>query len=125
MKRTSLSPTRRATSSTTSTVGPHVRLVQNFGVANVTTNGFFAFRDSATECLRRVSSGGTRVVSFAKSPPVDSIVGVSDAIAGSPMSGSGSSSETTTFPSACTFGPPSGSARSQYVPGSGARKRAT
>ena len=35
--------------STTSTTGPHVRLVQNFGVAKVTTNGAWAASDCAIE----------------------------------------------------------------------------
>ena len=37
------------TASTTSTTGPQVRLVQNFGVANVTTKGTWAASDCATE----------------------------------------------------------------------------
>ena len=39
----------RRTALTTSTTGPHVRLVQYFGVAKTTTNGFFALIASATE----------------------------------------------------------------------------
>jgi hypothetical protein len=34
---------------TTSTTGPHVLLVQNFGVANVTTNGRCAASSCATD----------------------------------------------------------------------------
>ena len=37
------------TAETTSTVGPHVRVWQNCGVANATTNGFFAAIAWATE----------------------------------------------------------------------------
>ena len=40
---------RRRTSLTTSTTGPHVRLVQYFGVAKATTNGVFAASASAIE----------------------------------------------------------------------------
>jgi hypothetical protein len=32
-----------------STTGPHIRLVQNFGVANVTTNGLRAASEPAIE----------------------------------------------------------------------------
>ncbi len=39
----------RRTALTTSTTGPQVRLVQYFGVAKTTTNGFFAATASATD----------------------------------------------------------------------------
>jgi hypothetical protein len=126
MKRTARSSKRRATSSTTSTVGPHTRLEQYLGVEKVTTKGMPARRVSATECSRRISSGGVRVVTFDASFPTLASVGVSDAGAASPGPGSGSSLETTTLPSACTFLlPPSGSAMIQYVPGFGSCTRAT
>src|SRR5688572_15333253 len=98
MKRTFSASTRRDTSSTTSTTGPHVRLEQNFGVANVTTNGTPASRESATEWWRSASSGGVRVVRLDVLPAVEDSVGVSDAIAWSPTSGASSSATTTTFP---------------------------
>ena len=100
--------------------------MQNFGVANVTTNGTFAASESATEYCSSDSSGGVRVVIAAASPPADANVGVSDAIAGSPTSGGGSCFTTTTFPSACTFVlPPSGSASIQYLPARGSFSVAT
>jgi hypothetical protein len=46
------------------------------GVANVTTNGFLAVSESATECSRSDSSGGVRVVIADASPPEDASVGV-------------------------------------------------
>jgi hypothetical protein len=49
MKRTPSPSKRRRTASTTSTVGPHVRLSQKRGVANATTNGAPASTDSATD----------------------------------------------------------------------------
>ena len=70
-------------------------------------------------------SGGVLVVSFDRSPTADASVGVLDEGAGSPGLGVLSFLDTTTFPSACTGFPLSGSARSQYVPGSGSRRFAT
>ena len=49
MKRTPASACLRRTSLTTSTTGPHVRLVQYLGVAKATTNGSFALTASAIE----------------------------------------------------------------------------
>ena len=49
MNRTVVCRKRLRTASTTSTTGPHVRLVQNFGVANTTTNGLCAAIEPATE----------------------------------------------------------------------------
>src|SRR5262245_1260015 len=106
MKRTFSSFRWCCTSSSTSTTGPQVRLLQNLGVANVTTNGTLALSESATEYWRSDSSGGVRVVSCETSPPVDASVGVSEAGAGSPTSGGGSFLDTTTLPSACTVSLP-------------------
>src|SRR5437868_13550401 len=75
------------TASTTSTVGPHVRDEQYFGVAKVTRIGTCAFSESATEYCRSERSGGSAVVSFARSPCSLAIVGVREAIAASPTSG--------------------------------------
>jgi hypothetical protein len=49
MNRTPLPAKRRWTACATSTTGPHVREVQNFGVAKTSTNGAWAFTESATE----------------------------------------------------------------------------
>ena len=49
MKRIPRPAKRLRAASTTSTTGPQVRLVQNFGVAKVTTNGTCAASDCATE----------------------------------------------------------------------------
>ena len=49
MKRTPLPAKRRCTAWATSTTGPQVRELQNFGVAKTSTNGTCAFTESATE----------------------------------------------------------------------------
>src|SRR4051812_16767294 len=79
--------TRFCTARTTSTVGPHVRDWQNFGVANATTKGTCAFTESATEYRRSDRSGGSAVVSSARLPCVLAIVGVREGIALSPSAG--------------------------------------
>src|SRR5215475_5584785 len=65
MNRTGLDANRLRTASTTSTTGPQVRLVQNFGVAKVTTNGRCSASAPATECRSSAKSGGRRVVKLA------------------------------------------------------------
>ena len=60
-----------------STIGPQMRLWQNFGVANVTTNGVLAAMLSAMECSSSDVSGGSAVVRAARSPFVEASVGVS------------------------------------------------
>src|SRR5690348_2048404 len=85
------------TASTTSTTGPHVRLVQNFGVAKTTTNGACARSASATEYRRRPVSGGTRVVSCESFPFELAIVGVFDGYAFAPTSGADECAFTTRF----------------------------
>src|SRR5689334_9367772 len=87
MKRIGVSFICDCTSWTIWTVGPHSRLVQNLGVANTATNGFFAFSDSATEYCSSEVSGGSAVVSLAASPPTDFSVGVTDGGAGEPIAG--------------------------------------
>src|SRR6478672_8504482 len=87
MKRIGVSFIRFWTSWTICTVGPHSRLVQNFGVANTTTNGFLAFSVSATEYWSSDVSGGSAVVIFAALPPTDFRVGVTDGGAGVPTAG--------------------------------------
>src|SRR3954449_1078738 len=87
MNRIGVSFIRVCTSCTICTVGPHRRLVQNFGVANTTTNGFLAFSESATEYWSSEVSGGVAVVSFAASPSTDFSVGVTDGGAGLPTAG--------------------------------------
>src|SRR3990170_6456552 len=124
MKRTGVPATRLRTASTTSTTGPQVRLVQNFGVANVTTNGTLAAIASATETRSIATSGGVLVVSASRSPPVDRIVGVRDAIARSPTSGAFARFATTRSRKPW-ISAPSGCATTQYVPARGTRKRAT
>src|SRR5713101_5472587 len=87
MKRTPLRAKCFSTASVTSTTGPHVRLVQNFGVAKTSTNGACALSESATEYRRRGRSGGLAVVKAARSPWVLASVGVRDGIARSPTAG--------------------------------------
>src|SRR4051794_15972911 len=108
MNRAALPEKRLRTASTTSTTGPHVRLVQNSGVANTSTNGTCARSESATEQRRSALSGGLRVVSARKLPCVLAIVGVRDAIARSPPSGAWLFRVTITFPTAWTGEPPTG-----------------
>ena len=62
MKSTPLPRQSRATDWTTWTTGPHVRVWQKSGVANVTTNGRFAAIEAATVVRRRFRSGGSAVV---------------------------------------------------------------
>ena len=116
MKRTSESAWSRRTVLTTSTIGPQVRLVQYFGVAKATTNGARSASASATE-LRYSSRSGTRDVDSSSSVAV-ARVGVFEAGAAAPMSGATVRSLTTTVPTAWIFRPPTGSASTQYVPGS-------
>ena len=87
MKRIPRARKRLATTRTTSTTGPHVLLVQNFGVAKTTTNGRWAAMLCATEYRRRSRSGGVLVVSRAKLPCVLAIVGVCDGYARAPTAG--------------------------------------
>ena len=72
-------------------MGPQMRLWQNFGVANVTTNGTPLATESATEYSSSERSGGSAVVSAARSPFVDASVGVSLFGAGLPTAGVASS----------------------------------
>src|SRR5688500_10421774 len=123
MKRIPSSACLRRTSLTTSTTGPQVLLVQYLGVAKTTTNGDFAVSASATELSYSLRSGLVEVVSCS-SVDVRS-VGVFDGTACAPTSGAAVFAFTTTFPTACIFRPPTGSARSQYVPGSSSWRFAT
>src|SRR3954451_2489246 len=91
------------TAATTSTTGPHVRDVQNFGVANTTTNGLCAAIESATDQRRRSRSGGVRVVSVAMGASPS--FGVSERGAGDPTAGDAVFAFTSTCPSACTAAP--------------------
>src|SRR5918999_1717946 len=87
MKRTSVRAKRLRTASTTSTTGPHVLLVQNFGVANVSTNGLCAASDAATEWRSSSTSGGSLVVRASTFPPSLSSVGVREGNALEPTAG--------------------------------------
>ena len=100
-------------------------MVQNCGVANATTNGAFSLSASATDTRSSSRSGGFWVERASRSPPVLASVGVSEAMARSPIDGALLRSATTTFPSAWIFRPPIGSARIQYLPGSGISSRVT
>src|SRR5918912_3015901 len=62
MKRTPRAANLLRTASTTSTTGPQVRLLQNFGVAKVTTNGACAASAPATDERSSGRSGGRLVV---------------------------------------------------------------
>src|SRR4029453_11994158 len=99
MKRALVPCNRRATSSTTSTTGPHVRLAQNFGVANVTTNGTCAASDWATDERESAGAGRVEVVSGASFPRVLASVGVFERGACVPTAGDAVRSLTTMFPS--------------------------
>src|SRR5262245_31224073 len=77
---------RFATLSTMSTSGPHKRDWQNWGVANVTTNGRFAASAAATVVFRSTVSGGSAVVIVLGFTPGFS-VGLTDGIARSPIAG--------------------------------------
>src|SRR5829696_4453832 len=123
MKRIPSSACLRRTLLTTSTTGPQVLLVQYLGVAKTTTNGDFAASASATELSYSLRSGFVEVDSCS-SVDVRS-VGVFEGTAGAPTSGAAVFSFTTTFPTAWIFRPPTGSARSQYVPGSSSSRLAT
>ena len=101
MKRTPVEANCFLTASTTSTTGPHVRLVQNFGVAKTTTNGLCAASEPATEYWRRPLSGGVRVVKSRKLPFVLAIVGVSEAIACDPTAGARGCDRTSIVADAC------------------------
>ncbi len=96
---------------TTSTIGPHVRLAQYFGVAKTTTNGARSASASATELWYSARSG-TLDVDSSSSVAVAS-VGVCDFGAAAPMSGAAVRSLTTTVPTAWIFRPPTGSASTQ------------
>src|SRR3954447_26276354 len=87
MNRVRLRLKRRCTALTTSTTGPHVRLVQYFGVAKTSTNGTCARIESATEERGSERWGGLAVVSAATSPFVLASVGVRDGIARAPTAG--------------------------------------
>src|SRR6185503_20683370 len=112
MKRMPSPSCLRRTALTTSTTGPHVRLVQYFGVANASTNGFFAASAAATE-LRYSSLSGTFDVLSCSSVESAS-VGVFEGIAFAPTSGAVVSVLTTTVPTAWILRPPTGSASTQY-----------
>src|SRR5512132_2717986 len=75
-----------ATDCTTWTTGPHVRDWQNWGVANVTTNGFFAASAAATVVFRSSVSGGSAVEIVLGFTP-GFRVGLREGIAWSPTEG--------------------------------------
>ena len=99
-----------------------MRLVQNFGVANTTTNGACAASESATEYRSSAVSGGVLVVSSRKFPCVLAIVGVFDAIAFEPTAGAFGCSGTSMRNAACTGLAPSVSIPSTYFPALGTWK---
>ena len=101
---------RLATRSTVWTVGPHVRLVQYFGVAKATTKGTPSASESATEYWRRPVSGGSAVVISAAGASAS--VGLSDGIAFDPTAGVMVVSRTSIVPTPWIGSPP-GSATSQ------------
>src|SRR5712692_2830689 len=123
MKRMLFPADRRRTAFTTSTTGPHVRLVQNFGVAS--TNGLCAASDPATEYRRSALSGGLAVVNAAKLPCVLAIVGVGEAVAFDPTAGASGLSLTIRFAMPWIGVPPTGSASMKYLPARGTRTCAT
>src|SRR5438067_5213637 len=125
MKRIPRGRKRLATTRTTSTTGPHVLLVQNFGVAKTTTNGRWAAMLCATEYRRRSRSGGVLVVSRAKLPCVLAIVGVCDGYARAPTAGDALLALTARYPSAPIRLPPIGRASTRYRPGWAMWSRAT
>src|SRR5436305_1268353 len=88
----------RRTLETTSTTGPHVRLAQNFGVANVTRNGARAASDCAIDHLYSARSGCVDVVNGASFPPVEASVGVCEGGAWLPSGGETLRLLTTTLP---------------------------
>src|ERR1044071_7909249 len=98
MKSTPDRARRLRTYETTSTTGPHVLLVQNFGVANVTTNGRCAASSSATDRSYSARSGCGEVVNGPSLPCVDASVGVSERGARSPTPGEYDSLRTTGLP---------------------------
>src|SRR5215471_7878989 len=99
MKRTGVLASFFATASTTSTTGPHVLLWQNFGVANVTTNGSCRAIACATEMRYSRGSGCVAVDSSASLPPVLARVGVSVETARVPTAGAFVLGATTMFAS--------------------------
>ena len=103
MKRIPRAANRLRAASTTSTTGPQVRLVQNFGVANVTTNGMCAASESATEYRRSGRSGGRLVVIRAAGAVAR--VGVSERGARAPTATLRERAETSSAPSAWIFAP--------------------
>src|SRR2546423_11957618 len=96
---------RLRTASTTSTTGPHVRLVQNLGVAKVTTNGTRAASAPAIDERSRSRSGGVRVVRLALLPCVVASVGVREAGAFAPRAGVVECAFTSRIPIAWIFAP--------------------
>src|SRR6266550_3960520 len=125
MKRTRDDAKRRRAASTTSTTGPHVRLEHQRGVANVTTNGTCAARDSAIEYRSSPRSGGTRVVNGAVWPCAVARVGVCEGKARVPTAGLDDCSLTTTWVTPPMRTEPCGRASTQYVPALGTRTCAT
>src|SRR2546423_14257468 len=123
MKRIPREANRFRAASTTSTTGPHVRLVQNSGVANVSTNGTCATSEAATEYRSSARSGGTRVVN-ALTGAVAS-VGVGDAIAFAPIAGLVERAFTERIERPWIGVPPTGCASTQYRPGRARRRCAT
>src|SRR5439155_12417981 len=115
MKRTFVRDSCLRTCETTSTTGPHVLLVQNFGVANVTTNGTCAAIACATDVVYRCRSGCVAVVSGASLPPVVASVGVLETGALVPTAGEYECRRTMTLPRPL-IAAPRGLARTQYLP---------
>src|SRR5213079_14637 len=104
------------TCETTSTTGPHVRLVQNFGVANTTTNGRCAASSCATERAYSARSGCVEVVNSRRLSCVDASVGVSASGGRAPTEGEYERRRTTRLPRPA-IAAPRGFASTQYVPG--------
>ena len=111
--------TRRACGalrSTTSTTGPQVRLVQYFGVAKATTNGFLRgerLGDRDAVELRVGLRRGRQLPSASRSRASAS----STRRPRAPTSGASVTVLTTTLPTAWILRPPTGSASTQYLPG--------
>src|SRR5439155_12894123 len=82
-----LAPTCFFTLSTMSTLGPHVREVQNLGVAKMTTDGLFVARASAI-VISCMEHGGVRV-QMGSTPRGFETVGLCEAIARPPTVGEG------------------------------------
>ena len=87
MKATSLARVSAFTCSTMSTTGPQTRLWHSCGVAKVRTTGFLPSDVGEVGPAAGPCAGGTRVSSFAASPPTSVSVGVWTLIALSPTSG--------------------------------------